>query len=489
MTEYTYPTDIPAGGPGAYDEDYHDDWSYEDEPVSTSSVARKRFRWLAISASLAILLVAPVISPALMTHALLVCLVLCMWDAGACLFLLIASIGAYAESLGFFEATPTRIVGAALFLRVLISPGIGGMVRALMKMNKAALFFVAVYMISAMTLGVAGVGHLTPFIYATATLVTFLIAAACVERMDDRREIMQVVLAGLLLVSLYYVPIWVGVLAPTELARRAGQSAAQELMRVGAGRTSLNFNAGLMAALLVGLVYLGTVLPAKGRRLLCLALGGFVFATLVQTGSRAALLCAGGGTLLGAFVAFRLRGLAAVGKVFGPILGGGVFALLFGGLISTRLGIIIDNLFVADLVQRSRGHIWSRALTWVMTHPVPDPNGWLAQTRLVAHNTFLEAGLESGTIGMFALLAATIMALLQAWRSAKAGTEYDRIWHGAVAVVFTTLVVNLNSMSTTGHKLFWALMAVAMMVRPPAQPYLPAEDDGADVLPDSVRDY
>lgn len=421
--------------------------------------ARRVYRWFAIIASFLILWIAPVSGGNTMAiYAMLACVAICVWDAPACLFLIIASAGAYYDEGGkweSFQITPTEIAGLGLSIRCLISPGIRGITAFLGSLSGWVKGMVALYAVGIYgTMIIVGFpGESIPtLIGITTSLITFLIVGTLARKISNWRWIVIPLTMGLLLPAAYYLLIWGHLLqaVSTILQVRGGE------LRITAGRNDPNYVGSLIAPCFGVLLYL--IISGKG---LCSRVAMFCAACLciagcIETGSRAAFVVVLFGSLCAAVFAIKVRGLWAItGSVLLVLLVGGGIGFATQGLYSGQLLYVIER-----FSQETTRRVWGPALMFFLTHPIPDPAGYIQQYRLVAHQTFLTAGLDGGYLGLIGLSGAAIASIALSLRHSTCLSSKDRVWPLSIALAMILTAVSLCAISAPSHKVMWALFAI-----------------------------
>lgn len=433
-------------------------------PVDEAVVDQRsrRYRVFAIVASLAVLWLAPVLGgDSLMIWAILGCLALCLWDPVACLFLMIASVGSYfTKSEAYvFRISPTQIVGLALFLRCLISPGISGIAKAVGSINRTSMAFLGLFFASVCMTGI--LRFLVQDVYTVLTgIITFITVATLAYQCRDARWITTAVLVGLSLPILYYLLIWTGFLAP---AAAIHIDPGVHELRLSSGRNDPNYIGTLVASCFSLVLFLFLATSSPVMRLIYMAMGGLAFITVVDTGSRAALVASGFGVLMAFLLAVKFKGARAVGLMFVLFILGVVFAVVFWGIIGGRLTTTIERFTTAEGFAGGRVGLWGRASIYILTHPIPDPRGWFHVSHSVPHQTFLSAGVAGGLFALVGLVGLAITSLLQARKNIRSASLTQRPWFSAFFLILFVICVAVCSITTIGHKLLWSMFAICSL--------------------------
>ena len=434
--------------------------TYPMSDIPTTTQARQRFRWFAIGLSLLLLTLTPAISPSAINWAIVACVALCLWDSRASLFLLVASVSAYSTHLESFSITPTRVVGMLLMLRCLISPGISGITGGLGRLSFPAKVFLPVYMIAVLFASVLA-GHFWIFAFFLGSFVIFVIACALLTRIDDPKDIVLVIVAGLLLAALNYIPVWTGNVAPVLTTFRSGRVFEEAFTRVGAGRWSVNFTAGLLACGFASFIFMSLTVASKSKRLFAFALAVFMFVALVNTGSRAGIVSSVLGLSLALLLSLKVKGMQVGGKTISLLLVSAVAGMLLWGILGARLTATIGA-FGGDGggIASGRAQLWVNAVKHLAIHPIPNPGAWWRGSDVAGHNTYLSAGIAYGWGGFIGFMGLTLGAVIQGWRNLQQRDIHKSMWQSIIFIMLLTLLVNIMAISSAGHKLLWILLAI-----------------------------
>ena len=300
--------------------------SYLEDQTFAPPNTRRVFRKFAIAVSFLALWLTPAFSADALNWVIVGCILLCLWDPVACLFLLIASAAVYYVEPDMpekvFAISPTRIVGAALFVRCLISPGLSIIIKSVGSMSPIAKIFLLLYIISVVVAG-CGTGNIASVIAISAALTTFVIVAALVYQINDSRWVALAIITGLLLASSYYILIWSGFLSPILIARIS--PTGQESLRITASRSSLNYTGSLMSVCFASLVFAYLSGSYKRKRIIALGLSLFVFTTMMDVGSRGAIVASIFGLFAAIVLAAKTRGIQGMYRTLGLFLASIIF--------------------------------------------------------------------------------------------------------------------------------------------------------------------
>lgn len=203
----------------------------------------------------------------------------------------------------------------------------------------------------------------------------------------------------------------------------------------------------------------GAAVLDRRLRPLWLATGALCLLLIVLSTSKTSLVALTAGTgALGLLALARRSAAAATATLFGVVVLG-----LLGGVVMAVKPHLIFDLLHKDITLTGRTEIWAAVLRRVAERPLTgfgysvvwdDPSGWGPLAWIVkdthflprhAHNSWLEAELELGVVGV-GLLA--LFALQAVWRLLRAG---DGAWLAApilaafgVATLTETVALNYN---------------------------------------------
>lgn len=425
-------------------------------PELRTHARRRVYSVFAITLSFLMLWIAPLVGgDAMVNYAMLASLAICLWDAPASLFLLIASAGAYfvMPEEGAFKITPTQIVAFGILIRCCVSPGIRGISRFLTSLNgwiktSLVVFCVGIYGTAMVRL------YIPAAIPVTTGLLVFVAAGALAMQMRSQRWIAISIIAGLLLASAYYLLIWTHLLGAVwsgTVSRSGG------LERISGGRNDPNYIGTLITPCFSALLLIFLCGPGLLKRALGFILACLCFMACADTGSRAALAGSLAGGIGAMTLAARLRGFRAISGGVLLIVLGGIFGLAAGEMVSGALSQTVARFTEAS----SRGEWWM-AMAWFASHPIADPQGWLASTGtgVYAHQTFIQAGIDGGFPGLIGLSGVAIACVILAWRQIKHVAPAERLWQQVLLLMLMTILIGVCGISVIGHKVLWAILAI-----------------------------
>jgi len=359
-----------------------------------------------------------------------------------------------------FAISPTRIVGAALFVRCLISPGLSIIIKSVGSMSPIAKIFLLLYIISVVVAG-CGTGNIASVIAISAALTTFVIVAALVYQINDSRWVALAIITGLLLASSYYILIWSGFLSPILIARIS--PTGQESLRITASRSSLNYTGSLMSVCFASLVFAYLSGSYKRKRIIALGLSLFVFTTMMDVGSRGAIVASIFGLFAAIVLAAKTRGIQGMYRTLGLFLASIIFVVIFWSLATSEWAAVFSRFTSGgELHGEGRLAIWSKAFVYVLSHPViPDPRGWeLISPGVGPHQSFLAAGMSGGLLAMVGLVGLAITTIRRGWKKVRIPDTHEQFWQCIFFLILVTLVINLCSSAMPGHKILWSMFAV-----------------------------
>jgi O-antigen ligase len=256
----------------------------------------------------------------------------------------------------------------------------------------------------------------------------------------------------------------------------SGESAA---LRV----ASTYFDANLFASFLCFALPLGMAGTQSVEKLLprVLAAAG-VLAMLIAlafTQSRSGFFGAAAGC-----AAFLVAQSRSAGRFARAVLG---FALLAGGL---WLGlsiyavewfspqIVLDRALAIEPGVAGRTEAWSQILRAFYDHPLAGvgpaqaanwdvyiPNmraNWdIANSRIVAHNIFVDVAVGTGLLGLVPFVFFVALLVWRAWRNVRAATAAS-VWNAGLFASVVAVAVNSLSMTTLMYPFLWTLAGLVV---------------------------
>ena len=417
---------------------------------------RRIYSIFAIATSFLILWIAPVFGgDAAMGYAMVGALVICIWDAPASLFLLIASAGAYYSSpeAGASKITPTQIVALGLMLRCLISPGISGMGLFLRGMNKWVLAMLGIFLVGIVGTAVMQMYLLTLFQIITA-LIVFLVVGSLAVQIRDPKWVVISVAAGLFLSAAYYVLVWTHLLeavAEISVFKSGGE------FRVSGGRNDPNYVGTLISPCFAVLVLLFLAGKGRLRMFLIIAAAGLCFLANIDGGSRAGVGTMVLGGAMAMYFGIRSRHVSAVGRSILLLILGVIFAAATFTFYEARLQTMMER---TQTIGADRSE-WGLAVDHIIRHPIPDPLAFSWVSSTAAHQTFLSAGIEGGVLAMFGLAGMAIICIVTSWRQVKYLPAQDRIWQQAIVMIMFVTVLGVSFISVMADKVLWGMFAIS----------------------------
>lgn len=430
----------------------------------------RRYSQVAIGLSFLALWLGPIVLPNQMHLVLLGCLLFSAFDDSACLFLLIASSTMYFPDSAMapsrntvWEISPTRLAGAFLVLRCLVMPGFAGISKALGVLPGWTKWLVLFYVLL-LIVGVFPAGTGRVLIAETPSVVFFVVAVTLASRINEPRRLACLLLLALALAAAYHVLMWTGLLAPLQDTYRG--RIVEDAHRVGVGHYEVNYTGGVVAAVFVASIMLFLAAREGVIRFLFPVLAAVAFITLVQLGSRAGIVSAGLGAVIAMVLAWRERGVTTAGRSALLAVMAAVFVALFWAYFGGKLTYTVQSMGgPSEAGGESRAWLAKQALAWVFSHPLPDPTGWWQSMFIEAHNTWLTIGINSGPLAIATILGVVGMAITQSLRNRKCADPAGRVWETCLLVMLLTIMIDITTISTVGHKAFWTLLALCSLRR------------------------
>ncbi len=198
-------------------------------------------------------------------------------------------------------------------------------------------------------------------------------------------------------------------------------------------------------------------------RLVYVALGCLIFVVVVETGSRAALAVSFIGVLVAFWLAAKIKGARAIGLMFMLFILGSVLGVASWGIIGGRLTTTLGRFMTDQGLAGGRIDLWPRATRYILTTPIPDPQGWFFVVSQVPHQTYLSAGIAGGLAGLIGMVGLATASCLQGMRNVKFTTGTDRIWQSALFLTVLTIAISVCSITTLGHKFMWSMFAICSL--------------------------
>lgn len=389
----------------------------------------------------------------------------CIWTPGTSVFLLGLMESAWQE--GAFRDllwTPGRVVMLALFVRMVISPGVAvsvlGLIGAPMWLR------VGLVLYAVPTLFVSAIHDNFATIYATlANVASVLALQGLFHGVKDVKAALQALLFGLLPALSYYTLGLLGILEPTRTYSGA--------TIIAIGRMNRNATAGTLVMCAVLALFLARIAVTRRGRIFAVAVAASSGVCVALTGSRGGLLALFCGISLTLLISRKNKRLErSLGWVFAGLL----VAIPLVSVLEPRLGVAMDAVAqrsgstverLLDEAQEdsrasARKMLWETAIEELWAHPLaPDYTGYRDESLLMTHNTFLEVGLQGGALASFG------WAVMLAGALGTAYVGYRRFGDPAYLAVLLLLMARAFTMSVTampGDKLFLALVVLAAVL-------------------------
>lgn len=433
---------------------------YQTEPVKPDAIEK-----LIILFSFILCLAGPAIAGERGTYfALMLAATVCIWRPTCFLFLFLASSGAYFPNPDFgggTALTPTRLMALLLFIRCLISPGPVGIVMAFH--NQSGVLRVFIFgLFASLLLGAAremARSNLTVVIQMMTTIATYVLLVGLIFEIKSRAKFVVAVSTALLVPVAYYPMIWVGVLEPIKLLGAGEGTEAVRTVRMSAGHSNLSFIAHLIAPLLGLGLYAFMCSRNQLVKYVCLTVAILAFAAALNTGSRVTLVAGGLGVLIAIVAAIKFRGAAGLGIAFYMAIITPFALTLMWGYFDTNFQMMYLR-FTSDAVsQQSRIPHWIHTAQYIVMHPIPDYGLYVSQSEIPnAHNTYLEAGVVGGWLGLVSMIAIGVSCLWKSTRDFMHAAGEHQMWAGAVMVLAFCIFCAISFNSILSHKLAWIII-------------------------------
>lgn len=421
----------------------------------------------AIAASFGLLLIAPLKGDAAVTCAVLIGLALCCWTPRGCLFMLLASSTVYVKlpDGGVFVTTMTigRIIALFMLFRCLISPGIASIGAVFRSLDRRGLAMLVCYVLITLVAGVY-TGSLKTNL-DVISIAGIVIAVVCMlPQLREEGWLVYVLVLALLLLPLCQLMVQAGLIEAS--GGNEQLIAGQVVERVSGARQDSNYVGtamGVLVSMTLALYFLSPSLPI---RLLSAVIAGGTMMPLLSTGSRGAVVVAGGGCALVVILAMMrdLRSFLSRGFIAGIVLIL-VMAIKGGVVLEDAQAVILR--FLSSGGELGRGEIWSDGLRYIIEHPLGDLDGWMSFYLLEPHNAFLMAGLEGGILAMLSLVGVTALALLRGLRRVYQARNSQDYFNAVLYVGLFTSCMSIFSFAMLRHYQYWVCVLFFISLRQP----------------------
>lgn len=420
-----------------------------------------------------ILLLFPIGIPnqGLIVAALVTCLA--MPSDTALLFVLFATAGIYFPEGGEFgkgvlALTPTRIAASLATLRILLFPGIKGIIQGLRCLHTGLLFFCVLFIAWGPIAYTGGFETVLSVISVTVTTLQFIvIIATLMSSINDLRRVVVVLLLAGMLVSGYQLLVGLGAIQSSKGS--VALISSEVVRRSTAARSDPNFESSLVAPIWgVLLILLVSFRKILWRALIFIGLFASIYMVL-SSGSRAGVVVMLSSALLAFFFLISARGVNRPIRFIFMVLGA---VILFAGTalaFEKQLSGVMLRFFGGET--SSRLDQWIPALKHIFRNPLPRPDIYfsMSQGRL-AHNIILHMGILVGWLGLIGTAALYTYILILGVYRVRRTWGIDRIFRSCLLIQVIGIILMLMTMGGFGHKLFWGC-AVAIALDFPAGPH------------------
>lgn len=422
--------------------------------------------WLPILISLSLLVIGPVVGGEKGTYgSLVISSTICIWRPTPMLFLFLASAGAYFPNPNFgaggLGMTPTRLMALLLVIRCAVSPGPNGITRAFLlqspsRVTALVLLFVG---LSIGAIVEAADGRLATLILVATTFFTYALLVPLISEVGMRSRLVLAIAAALVVPVAYYPLAWANLLEPIRELRAGPGVDASSALRMAAGASNLNFIAHLMAPLIGLGVYAFLCSRLHVSKYAGLAIALLAFAASLNSGSRVSVVSGGVATLVCIIVAIQLRGFAGIGSSLYFIIIAPIAVVFAWGIIGDNFTMLYERFLYSEQSQRIPH--WIFTLDFISHHPIPDyPDYVLVSSVDNAHNTYLEAGLIGGWLGLAGMVWVGGSSLVASIQQIRTASLHHKIWAGAIAAISFSVFCSISFNSIINHKLAWIMIVV-----------------------------